>query len=177
MTEFAVIDIVLLALLILLTIRGFIRGFVGEFFSLGGPALGVLGAFLFYKNGGEFLRTRYFNGMKGIPEVLAFIAIFLIVFLACKIIQKIVSDVVSGMNLSTLDKVLGALFGLVEGLLAASLMLIIIRIQPLFDSSAMLQGSFFANVILPMVIETSEGVIGYPVVQIFLPQVQPGQLG
>jgi membrane protein required for colicin V production len=172
MTEYAVIDIVLLVLLILLTIRGFVRGFVDEFFSLGAPVLGILGAFLFYKNGGEFLRTRYFHGMKGIPEVLAFIAIFLIIFLVCKIVQKILSDVVSGTNLSTLDKVLGALLGLVEGLLGVSLMLIIIRIQPLFDYKPVLQGSFFANVILPIVIETSEGVIGHPVVQIFLLRLQ-----
>ena len=58
MSEYAVIDIVLLVLIALLVIRGFARGFVSEFFSLGAPVLGVLGAFLFYKNGGEFLRNR-----------------------------------------------------------------------------------------------------------------------
>ena len=164
MTEVAVIDIVLLVLLLLLTVRGFIRGFVNEFFSLGAPALGILGAVLLHKNGAEFLRARYFNGLKGIPEILAFVAIFLIVFLACKLVQKIISDVVSGMNLSTLDKVLGALLGLTEGILAASLVLIVIRIQPLFDPSRALQGSLFAEIILPLVIETSRGVIGHPVI-------------
>jgi membrane protein required for colicin V production len=161
--EYAVIDIVLLILLILLTIRGFIRGFVSEFFSLGAPALGILGAFLFYKNGAEFLRTRYFQDMRHIPEVLAFIAIFITVFLICKIVQKIIVDVVSGMNLSFLDKALGAVFGLMEGILVASFVLLIIHIQPLFEPSAVLQGSIFAGIILPLVIETSRGVIGHPI--------------
>jgi membrane protein required for colicin V production len=160
MNGYAVIDIVLLVLLILLVIRGFIRGFVSEFFSLGAPALGVLASFLFYKNGGEFLRTRYFHDVKVIPEILAFLAIFLIVFIICKIVQKIINDVISGMNLTTWDKVLGALFGLVEGIVITSLVLFIITIQPLFDPSAVLQGSIFGNIFLPLIIKTSNGVMG-----------------
>jgi membrane protein required for colicin V production len=154
MSEYAYIDIVLLILLILLTVRGFIRGFVSEFFSLGAPVLGILASFLFYKNGAEFLRTRYFNDAVILSEILAFVAIFLIVFIICKIIQKIIKDVVNGMNLTTLDKVLGAVFGLAEGILAVSLVLFVIVIQPLFDPSTVLDGSIFASIILPLISST-----------------------
>ena len=151
MNDLAVIDIVLFIVLILLTIRGFIRGFIREFFSLGAPALGILAGFLLNKNGAEFLRTRYFANIRAIPEILAFIAIFLIVFIVCKIIQKIVLDVVSGMNLTTIDKVLGCIFGLVEGFLAAALVIFIIKIQPLFNSSEFLTESIFGRIILPLI--------------------------
>ena len=147
-------------LLILLAARGFVRGFVSEFFSLGAPVLGILGAFFFYKNGADFIRTRYLHGMEHIPEVLSFIAIFLIIFLICKIIQKIIVDVVVGMNLNTMDKILGIFLGLAEGILAASLVLFIIYFQPLFDRYAVLRGSVFGRILLPMIIETSREVIG-----------------
>ena len=155
MTDFAVIDIVLLVLLILLAIRGFIRGFVSEFFALGAPALGILAGFFFYKNGAEFLRARFFNDLKVIPEILAFIALFLIVYIVCKIVQKIICDVVSGMNLTTMDKVLGAIFGLVEGILAASLVLFIINRQPLFDPSKVLETSIFWKIFVQLIGETA----------------------
>ncbi|MDR0313078.1 MAG: CvpA family protein [Treponema sp.] len=151
MIEYAYIDIVFLILLILLTVRGFLRGFVAEFFSLGAPVLGILAGFLFYKNGAQFLRNRYFPDWTVLADIAAFVAIFLIVFLICKIIQKIVSDVVNGMNLTTLNKVLGAVFGLAEGIVAVALVLFVIVIQPLFDPSAVLNGSIAAGIILPFI--------------------------
>ena len=156
-----VIDIIFLGLIILLVVRAFIRGFVSEFFSLGAPALGILGGVLFHKNGADFLRAKLFNNMdmKVIPEILAFIAIFLIGFVICKIVQKIIHDVVSGTNLTTMDKVLGALFGLLEGLLLISLVLFLITVQPLFDPAKALQGSFFAGFLLPLVMRTSSEVM------------------
>jgi membrane protein required for colicin V production len=174
MGEYAYIDIALLVLLVLLTVRGFIRGFVGEFFSLGGPVLGILAGFLFYKNGAEFIRTRYLQDMVTISEIFAFVAIFLIVFLICKIIQKIIKDVVNGMNLTTLDKVLGAIFGLAEGILAVSLVLFVIVKQPLFDPSSVLNGSIFAGIFLPLISDTSREVMGQSVVLFFPVRSQQG---
>jgi membrane protein required for colicin V production len=164
MGEYAYIDIVLLILLILLTARGFIRGFIKEFFALGAPVLGILASFFFYKNGAEFLRTRFLMEWVIFSEILAFIAIFLIIFLLCKIVQKIINDVVDGMNLTTLDKVLGAVFGLAEGIVAVSLVLFVIVIQPLFDPSTVLNGSIFARIILPLISNVSEEVLGRSVV-------------
>ena len=163
MNEYAVIDIVLLVLVLLLLIRGFVRGFVGEFFSLGAPVLGILGAFFFYENGARFLRSKFFHNTNYIHEVLAFIAIFIIIFLVCKIIQKIIIDVVEGLNLNTTNKVLGIFLGLAEGILASSLVLFIIYIQPLFDPYNVLHGSIFGRILLPLIIETSREMIGYPV--------------
>jgi membrane protein required for colicin V production len=160
MSEYAYIDIVLLILLILLTARGFIRGFVTEFFALGAPVLGILASIFFYKNGAEFLRTKFLLEWIIFSELLAFVAIFLIVFLICKLVQKIINDVVDGMNLTTLDKVLGAVFGLAEGIVAVSLVLFVIVIQPLFDPSTVLHGSIFAGIILPLISNVSGEVIG-----------------
>jgi membrane protein required for colicin V production len=168
MDGYAYIDIVLLILLILLTARGFIRGFVTEFFALGAPVLGILASFFLYKNGAEFLRDKFFPDWVVLSEILAFVAIFLIVFLICKIVQKIINDVVDGMNLTTIDKVLGAVFGLAEGIVAVSLVLFVIVIQPLFDPAPVLQGSIFAGIILPLISNFSRELTE-PSVVLFFP--------
>ena len=155
-----IIDIIFLGLIILLVVRAFIRGFNTEFFSLGAPALGILAGVLFFKNGADLLREKLFNNanVQVIPEILAFIAIFLIGFVICKIVQKIINDVVTGMNLTTMDKVLGAFFGLLEGFLLIFLVLFFIYIIPFLDHVKMLEGSF-TSFLLPLVVRTSSEVL------------------
>ena len=155
MTDYAYFDIGLTILIVLFAVRGFTRGFIREFFSLGAPALGIFVSFLFYKTGAEFIRTKYFADVKGLAEVLAFIVIFLIVFIICKLIQRMLSDVIKGMKLDSLDKLLGAAFGFLEGIVAVALVLFVISIQPIFDPSAVLQGSLYGRIILPLITETS----------------------
>ena len=163
------IDIILLILLILLTARGFIRGFVKEFFSLGAPVLGILVAFLLYKNGAEFIRSKYMNVPKGVAEVLAFIALFLIIFIVCKFAQKIILDVVEGTNLANADKVLGTVFGLAEGIALVTLVLFVIYKQPLFNSNIVFEGSIFWGILGRLIRETSGEVFPGNSVMLFTP--------
>jgi membrane protein required for colicin V production len=145
------IDIVFLVLVFLLFLRGFLRGFVRELLSWASMVLGVLGAVFFYKNGAVFIRDRFLPGMKILPEILAFIAIFVIVFLVFKILEKILRDIVEGVHLGGVDKFLGAVFGLVEGLVMVSFVLFILMIQPLFDPVAIMGNSLFARFLLPLI--------------------------
>jgi membrane protein required for colicin V production len=149
------IDIVFLVLICLLFLRGFLRGFIRELLSWASLVLGVLGAVFFYKNGAVFIRDRFLPGMKILPEILAFIAIFVIVFLALKILEKILRDIVEGIHLGGVDKILGAAFGLLEGLALVSFILFILMIQPLFDTSGLLGNSLFAHFLLPLIFSPS----------------------
>ena len=151
MNEYAYIDIILTVLVVLLTFRGFSRGFIREFFALGAPALGVIGGILFYRAGAEFLKEKYFSNIKGLPEILAFIAIFFIIYIVCKALQKLINDVIKGLNLSSLDKLLGGIFGIVEGLAVIALILFCISIQPFFDSGNLLENSLYGKILLPLV--------------------------
>jgi membrane protein required for colicin V production len=152
--NFSVMDIVFLVLIVLLVLRGGIRGFIREFLSWPTLALGVLGAVFFYKNGASFIEKRFLPGMKTAPEILAFIAIFVIIFLAFKILEKILRDIVEGIHLGGVDRMLGAVFGFLEGAALVAFVLFALVIQPLFDPAALLGSSVFANTLLPLILNS-----------------------
>ncbi|MDR1100560.1 MAG: CvpA family protein [Treponema sp.] len=166
MNSFAVIDIIFVVLAILLAVRCYLRGFLGELMSMGAFVLGVLAALFFYENGGEFIRKKFMPDMEIIPRILAFIALFLIVFLLVKILGSILKEIIEGIKLGGVDRILGAVFGLVEGVIVISLILFVLSIQPLFDSNPMLDKSVFARILLPhitgkeSVVESLTGVLG-----------------
>jgi membrane protein required for colicin V production len=151
MSGLSVIDIVFLVLVCLLVLRGGIRGFIREFLSWPTLALGTLGAVFFYKNGAIFIERRFLPGMKVLPEILAFIGIFVIIFLAFKILEKILRDIVEGIHLGGLDRVLGAVFGFLEGAALTAIVLFVLTVQPLFDPSAILGSSVLTNTLLPLI--------------------------
>jgi membrane protein required for colicin V production len=143
------LDLIFIILLGLLVLRGFLKGFTGEFFSLASITLAVITAALFFKNGAAFLRSRYLQ-MDILPEILAFLIIFIVVLIAGKILEHIIKDIISRLNLHTFDKVLGLLLGLAEGFALIVVVLLILKNQPLFDISLLLEESFFARLFLPL---------------------------
>lgn len=149
----APIDIVFASLILILALRCALRGFVEEFMSMASLILGLLAAVLFYKTGAEYLRAKL--GAEILPELLAFAGLFLIVFLLVKILEFILRDIVERVSLGTLDRFFGLFLGLLEGFLVVSVALFALSVQPLFDPSALLEESFFARLLLPLV-----GVLG-----------------
>jgi len=150
--EFAAIDYIFITLIALFTIRCFIKGFISEILSMAGIVLGILAALLFYRNGAEFLRNQLMPDVKIVPEILAFTALLVIVFLFMKLLEGLLKNILKGINMGGLDKIFGVAFGLAEGLIVVSLILFLLSIQPLFNPSAILSDSFFAPIILPLII-------------------------
>ena len=146
------LDMVFIVLLGLLVLRGFLKGFTGEFFSIASLALALIAAVFLYKNGAVFLRSRFFQKpLEGtiVPEIISFLAVFVIVFIAGKIIEYIVKDIISRLNLDALDKILGIVLGLAEAFALIVLLLFLLQIQPLFDPSQLIGKSIFARLLLP----------------------------
>ncbi|QQO08231.1 CvpA family protein [Breznakiella homolactica] len=146
-----VIDIIFAALILILIIRCALKGFVEEFMSMASVVLGILAAVFFYKNGGQFIRSKFGMEIQVIPELIAFIALFLIVFIVVKFVEYLLRDIVNRINLTGIDRILGVVFGLLEGVVLVSLVLLIISIQPLFDPLPLLEHSFFARLLLPLI--------------------------
>ena len=147
----SVLDIIFVLLITLFVIRCYLKGFVSEVFSMAAIVLGLLTSLFFYKNGGEFIRTQFLPDMKTIPEILAFIALFLIVFIVIKLLEMLLNGVIYGIRLGGADRFLGIFFGLAEGIAVVSLVLFVLRIQPLFDPSDIFSDSFFARFLLPFI--------------------------
>ena len=143
------LDLFFVILLGLLVLRGFLKGFTGEFFSIASLALALIVSVFLFKNGAAFVRSRYIQA-PFLPEILSFLGIFLIVFLAGKIVEHIVKDIIGRLNLQTLDKVLGLFLGLAEAAALIVLVLFLLVIQRLFDPAPLLGQSLFARFLLPL---------------------------
>ena len=154
----SVIDYIFIALIILFIIRCYLKGFISELLSMAAIVLGLLAALYFYKNGGEYLRGKFWPELKTIPEILAFVALFAIVFIVIKFLETMLKGIINEIRLGGADRFLGIIFGLAEGLAVVSLILFILRIQPLFDPSSILSDSFFAGLLLPLITGTENSV-------------------
>jgi membrane protein required for colicin V production len=149
--NFSVIDMVFIGLIGLFMIRCYLKGFVSELLSMAAVVLGFLAALFFHKNGGVFLRKQFWPQLNAIPEIAAFVLLFIIVFLVVKILEKMLVNIIDKVSLSNVNSFLGLIFGLAEGVAVVSLILFLLKIQPLFDSSAILNDSFFAKFLLPLI--------------------------
>jgi membrane protein required for colicin V production len=146
----AVIDIAFGALIAILVIRCGLRGLIKELMSVASVALGLLAAVSFYRQGGAFVRTKILSDIAVLPELIAFVLLLAIVFFAIKILEHILQDIIFRIHVGGLDHALGLVFGLLEGLILARLLLLLIDIQPLFNAESLLEHSIFAKYLGPL---------------------------
>lgn len=144
-----VLDWIFLAVIAILGIRCFVRGFVEELLSVAAYAVGLLAGLLLYKVGADILKTKL--GLTVIPEVIAFAAFFVVGFLVVKIIEKLIHEGLEAAKLQSVDRIVGFVFGALEGLVVVSLVLVVMTVQPIFDVKKILEGSFSARVLLPII--------------------------
>jgi membrane protein required for colicin V production len=151
MAGFAVLDIICALLILLFVLRCSMRGFVQELMSMAATAFGLLVGAFFYKDVAAFIRSKVMAETKVLPEILGFIVLFVIVFVVVRVVSRMLKDILEQMKLGGVDRFLGAIFGLVEGLAVVSLVLFLINIQPVIDREKILSGSIFAERLLPFV--------------------------
>ena len=156
MSNMVPFDIVCLVIILIFTVRCAIRGFISELMSMAAITLGLLAALVFFRKGGALISERYMQGHEVIASVIAFVLLFLIVFLIIKLVELILKGIIEGIKLGKADRFIGLLFGFLEGIIVVGLVVFIISIQPLFDAQALLQNSFFAGIILPLIGRTTE---------------------
>jgi membrane protein required for colicin V production len=154
-------------LTLLLVIRCTLRGFIAEFMALASLVLGVLCSIFLYRNCAAFLRGLGLETATGkipriiqellpglvrnIPEILSFALIFVLVFVLIKLVEYLLVDITERINLGGVDRFLGFLFGFAEGIAVASLVLLALMVQPVFDAEPLLEGSFFAKLLFPLI--------------------------
>ena len=146
-----VIDYVFISLILLMLIHGYIKGLIEELFSWAALVLAIWVAVLLNSAAAAFVREKWIPNIRVLPEIIAFLAIFLIVMLVVKLLEKVLKDVIEGANLGTANKVLGAVFGLIEGLAFTMLIVFVFSVQPLFNPSKILGDSIFAGFLLPFI--------------------------
>ncbi|GHU25032.1 hypothetical protein FACS1894164_13110 [Spirochaetia bacterium] len=139
------IDIILLIFILILTIRAALRGFTEESLSVAAVVLGAWVALILYRNGATFVRTKMNTDIKIFPELISFIVLFFIVFGVVKLVQIMLKDIVKRIHIGAVDHFLGAAFGLLEGITVAACVVVLLRMQPIFDAEPIFAGSIFGN--------------------------------
>lgn len=128
--------IILLALLVSV-IQAASSGFFQEAFGLAGLVLGYLiAAWQYRRLAGHF--AAYISS-RWLGEIVAFLAVFLGVMILAGVLGKIVRWLVKEAGLSFVDRILGALLGLVRGCLLVAIVLV--SMTAFTPSSRWLQGS------------------------------------
>ncbi|RKY95598.1 MAG: hypothetical protein DRQ06_03325 [Candidatus Hydrothermota bacterium] len=121
------LDFFIVGIIGLAAIRGFFRGFVREFFSLLGIALGIYYAANRYSS-----FTRFFEFLKKpfLIKAVSFILIFLIIYLLVTLIGVIITRFFKLLFLGFADRILGTLFGAIEGMFLVAAILYIFTMFP-----------------------------------------------
>ena len=151
--SYAPIDIVFVLILLFFTVSAAARGLIKEFFGKAAFVAGIVAAVLCTPLLEPFVGDGIRNAL--FAKVVSFLLIFIIAFLVVKIVQEIVSRIFSGDILQGLDRALGFVFGIVEGLAVISLVIVALKVQPWFDTRPLFDSSIFYR-ILDGVIRISE---------------------
>ncbi|MCI1208686.1 MAG: CvpA family protein [Treponema sp.] len=146
---FAAIDVVFFIIIILFSLTAAAKGLVNEFFGKASLIGGLAVAVIFYTKLVPYVLKYVKNSVLAV--VISFLLIFVVVYLIVRIIQQILNKIFSGEILRGLDHALGFLFGIVEGLVVVSFVLILMLSQPWINFDAVLKDSFFYSVLHSLV--------------------------
>ena len=117
------VDVVIIIYLGLSIFFGFAQGLIRTLFSIIGTIVGILLASHFYKQLGDILT---FISNRNVADIIAFIIILLAVMGIAALIALVLRSLIKAIMLGWIDRIGGAVFGLILGALSVSALLAII---------------------------------------------------
>ncbi len=132
------IDLIIIILVVALCIRGYLKGFINELFSLGILILGLTGAFLFYRPLGAVFESRM---NTDIALIISFFIILVAIAIILIIIRNTVTLMVDRINLTDIDYLLGVIVGFVKGMLLCGFIFIFLKNHPVFNVDVIISKS------------------------------------
>lgn len=154
--EIVAVDIVALIIILVLSVRCAFRGFIAEVMSFAAVILGLIAAVVF---GGLVtpLVETYLGDTVWTP-IAAFLGTFLVAYIVVKLFEGALYRLVDKINLEKMDQALGFFLGVVEGILLLTLLVFLLKIQPLFDPEPLFRKSFIVP-LLEKLIPVGSGLI------------------
>ena len=117
------VDILIIIYLGLSIVLGFAQGLIRTLLSIIGTIVGILLASHFYKQLGDILT---FISNRDLANIIAFIVILLVVMGIAALIASILRSIIKAIMLGMIDRLGGAVLGLILGALSISAILAII---------------------------------------------------
>ena len=155
-------DIVLGIFLLYGLVRGFFRGFLTELASLVGLIAGIYGAIHFSYYAGEFL-SQHVDWDIEIINLASLAITFLIIIFVVSLVGKMLTKVADFAALGIVNKLLGAIFGLLKSAFVASVIIMFfmtsnktlefVETETLEDSVLYEPVTVIAPIILPSIIK------------------------
>jgi membrane protein required for colicin V production len=128
------IDLTILIIAILFTIRGFIRGFVMEIASLVGLLAGYLVTMLYLDQLVHLLQSIFPSLPKPLLQIVSFLFLFIVTNLLLKILAQLLTKTFKLILLGWLNRLLGCLVGLLKSIILMSILVFIFSFIPGFNS-------------------------------------------
>ena len=117
------LDIVITIYLIISVISGLVQGLIRSVLSIIGLIVGIALAANFYKQFGDVLT---FIHNPDIADIVAFVIILLAVMVIAALIALVLRSIIKAIMLGWIDRLGGAIFGLLLGALSVSVLLAIV---------------------------------------------------
>lgn len=156
---FNFLDAIFLIVLLFTAVNATVKGFIHELFSKTALFLGLFIAAIFFNKLAPFLDP--YIKITVLNQIISFVLIFIIIYLFVRLIQQAIKNIFEGDIMKGLDKALGFLFGIAEGFVLISVILVIFYAQPWFNVTHLLQDSFFNNLLKTMLSAPTEYVKGF----------------
>jgi len=136
MENISLLDLVSLALIAFLGVKGIFRGFVKETFGLIGIIGGIYVASRYAQSAGEFLDAHLFHLQnKNSLYLIGFIAALIVFWLFAVAIGSILGKLVSSSGLGVVDRVLGFFVGAAKVFMIFSIIIYVLNSIPVFKAS------------------------------------------
>lgn len=145
------LDYILLAIMALVALRCWFRGIISEVLSMAAVVGGLLSGIFYYGPVGAYIASIVALG--GLEPVVGFVAAFALVFVAVKIVERSLRGVLENLHLDILDRILGLVFGALEGVIIAAIIILVLKFQPIVNVTALFDGSIAARILVPLLTE------------------------
>ena len=147
----AAIDVVCGAILLAAGIRVAVRGFVAEVFSVGAVVAGLAAAFVGHPLAARQLAAWWGPGWWNV--VVGSLVLFVAGYLLVKLVEAMFESFFDGLRLKGLDRILGLVMGVAEGLIVVYLLLFLLHVQTLVETVPWFAGSLVQAWLLPRLLD------------------------
>ncbi|HEB31790.1 MAG TPA: CvpA family protein [Spirochaetes bacterium] len=134
-----IIDVVIIVFVLIFCVKGYIKGFINEIFTLIIIVLGLTGSFLFYKPLSSSVFTFIEN--RSLSFIVSFLSIFAFITVVLIIIRNAITNMVDSFQLTNFDYLLGLLVGLTKGTVLIGAILIFLKNHPVMNLDIVINGS------------------------------------
>ncbi|ACZ11614.1 CvpA family protein [Sulfurospirillum deleyianum] len=158
MTHVVMFDLIALALVLILGIKGIINGFIKEVFGLLGIIGGIFFASRYASEAGELIHAHLFAfGNKASLYLFGFIAVLILFWISALLLGYLLSHIINLSGLGIIDKLLGFAVGSMKIFLVFSALSVALnniefvksRIEPYVQQSMM----------FPLFLETGKAIV------------------